>query len=213
MSDDPQRLFVFQAAAAAHGESRRWLALDTRLLPAPFYRQQLAGRHPGDWLTNLNQDALSPAGMVRLVHGLAQSNSICCLHPDFNYLSEDFYSQPAGMTFGLKPYDAKAINPPPLTAETIAQNEKFWDAMAPQLDAVERACASEKTGFNPALKKIYARFHFQPVPSPQSRLLAGWYAVALDDWGVRLQRAGQLAAAQKRFEQALALDGKMPPPV
>ncbi len=208
LSDDPQRLFVFQAAAAAHGESRRWLALDTRLLPAPFYRQQLAGRHPGDWLTNLDQDALSPAGMVRLVHGLAESNSICCLHPDFNYLSEDFYSQPAGMTFGLKPYDAKAVNPPPLTAETIAQNEKFWDAMAPHLDAIEQACAPEKTGFNPALKKIYARFHFQPVPSPQSRLLAGWYAVALDDWGVRLQRAGQLAAAQKRFEQALALDGE-----
>jgi tetratricopeptide (TPR) repeat protein len=206
LSDDPQRLFVFQAAAAAHGESRHWLALDLRLLPAPVYRRQLAGQHPGDWLTNLNQGALSPAGMVTLVHGLAESNSVCCLHPDFNYLSEDFYDQPAGLTFGLKPYDAKDMNPPPLTAETVAQNEKFWDVMTPQLDAIKQACAPEKTGFNRALEKIYARFHFQPVPSPQSRRLGKWYAVALDDWGVRLQRAGLLPAAQKRFEQALALD-------
>jgi tetratricopeptide (TPR) repeat protein len=207
LSDDPQRLFVFQAATARN-ENRQWLALDTRRLPTPFYRQQMASQHPGNWLTNLNQGELNPAGMLLLVRGLAQSNSIYYLHPDFNYLSEDFYRQPVGLTFGLKPYDFKAVNQPPLTADTMAQNEKFWDAMTPQLNAIEQACAPEKTGFNRALKKIYARFHLQPVPSPQSQLLGKWYAVALDDWGVQLQRAGQLAAAKNRFEQALALDGK-----
>ncbi len=205
LSDDPQRLFVFQAAAAQN-ESRKWLALDTRQLSSQSYRQQFAGHWSGDWLTNLDKGSLNPTGMIKLIHGLAQSNNIFYLHPSFNYLSEDFYSTPLGLTFGLNPYDAKAINPPPLTAETIARNEKFWDDLAPQLDAIEQACAPERNGFNPALKSIYARFHFQPVPPVQSRRLAVWYAVALDDWGVRLQRAGQFLAAQKRFQQALALD-------
>ena len=205
LSDDPQRLFVFQAAAA-RGENQRWLALDLRLLPTPAYRQQLAARYPGDWLTNLNQGALSPAGMLKLVAGLARSNSLYSLHPNFDYLSENFYQQPAGLTFGLQAYTGKAINPPPLTTGMISQNEKIWDEMTPQLDAIQQADLAGKTGLNPALRSLYKQLHLQPVPPAQSRLLAEWYAVALDDWAVRLQRAGQLAAAKKRLEQALALN-------
>jgi tetratricopeptide (TPR) repeat protein len=208
LSDDPQRLLVLQAAAAAQGRSRDWLALDTRSLPAVFYRRQAAGKRPGDWLTNLDQGRLNSAGMLKLISGLAQSHSVYYLNRNFSYLSEVFYQQPAGLAFELKAYAGEAINPPPPTAEAIAQNEKYWDAITPQLDALQQVCAAKMTDLNPALRVICQRFYFQPVPPTQSRRLGEWYAIALDDWGVQLQRAGQLTAAKKRFEQALALDTK-----
>ena len=206
LGDDPQQLLVFQAAAAARGESRSWLALNTRLLPSPFYRQQLAAKHPGDWLIHRNEDWLNPAGMLKLVGGLAQSNSIYFLNRNFGYFAETFYQQPAGLAFELKTYAAKTINPPPLSAEAIAQNEKLWDDVTPQLDALQRTSSAKMSGLNPGLRAIYDRFHFQPVSPIQSRVLGEWYALALNDWGVELQRAGRLTAAKKRFEQALALN-------
>jgi tetratricopeptide (TPR) repeat protein len=208
LSEDPQRLLVVQAAAAAQGQSRDWLALDTRSLPSVFYRRLLADKPPGDWLTNLDQGRLNSAGMLKLISSLAQSNSVFYLNRDFSYLSEALYQQPAGLTFGLKPYAADAINPPPLTAEMIAQSEKTWDDLTPQLDALRQTCAAKTAELNPALRMIYQRLHFQPVPPTQSRRLGEWYSIALDDWGVQLQRAGKLVAAKKRFEQALALDEK-----
>ena len=206
LGDDPQQLLVFQAAAAARGESRSWLALNTQLLPTPFYRRQLAAKHPGDWLIQRDADWLNPAGMLKLVSGLAQSNSIYFLNRNFGYFAETFYQQPIGLAFELKAYAAKTINPPPLTAEMIAQNEKLWDDVTPQLDALQRTGSAKMSGLNPALRAIYNRFHFQPVPPTQSRVLSEWYALALNDWGVQLQRAGQLSAAKMRFEQALALN-------
>jgi tetratricopeptide (TPR) repeat protein len=208
LSDDPQRLLVFQAAAAAQGRDRDWLALDTRSLASVFYRRQVANKRPGDWLTNLDQGLLNSAGMLKLISGLAQSNSIYYLNRNFSYLSEVFYQPAAGLAFGLEPYAENAIHPPPLTAETMAQNEKYWDAITPQLDALQQVCAAKMKDLNPARRAIYQRFHFQPVPPAQSHQLGEWYSVALDDWGVQLQRAGRLAAAKKRFEQALALDAK-----
>ena len=206
LGDDPQQLLVFQAAAAARGESRSWLALNTQLLPTPFYRRQLAAKHPGDWLAQRDEDWLNPAGMLKLLSGLAQSNSIYFLNHNFGYFAETFYQQPIGLAFELKPYAAKTIHPPPLTAEMIAQNEKLWDDVTPQLDALQRTGSAKMSGLNPALRAIYNRFHFQPVPPTQSRMLSEWYALALNDWGVQLQRAGQLSAAKIRFEQALALN-------
>jgi len=206
LSDDPQRLLAFQAAAAARGQSQQWLAISTPLLPTHFYRQQLADKHAGDWLTKIRQDTLNPLGVVQLIHGLVQSNAVYYLHPSFNYLSDVFYPQATGLAFKLDSYADKDINPPALTAKSIAQNEKFWDDLTPQLDAIQKVCSPEKTAFSRVVGEIYERFHFQPVTPTQSRLLGEWYAVALTDWGVQLQRAGKLDAAKKRFEQALALN-------
>ena len=208
LCDDPQRLLVFQAAAAAQKQSRAWLTLDTHLLPSVAYRRQMANHYAGDWLTNLDQGQLNPAGVIKLINNLAQSNPICFLNRNFGYLSEVFYLQSAGLTFGLHAYDENAIQPPPLTAETIAQNEKFWDDFTPQLDALRARCSATMTNPPPSLRAVYQRLHLQAVPPTQSRRLCEWYAIALDDWGVQLQRAGQLPAAQRRLAQALALNGK-----
>lgn len=205
-SDEPQRLMAFQAAAAARGQSREWFAVDTQSLPKPAYRRWLAGQHSGDWLTDSAGGDLNPAAMMKLVNALARTNQIYYLHPSFGCFFDSYFLQPAGSVYALAIFPDKAINPPPLTTATIAQNEKFWDAAAPQLEAIRQATSSKSPAHAPVQKKIYSTLHFQPVPASQSRLLGDWYAVALSDWGVQLQRAGQLSPARKRFEQALALN-------
>ena len=209
LSDDPQRLLVFQAAAAG-GKNHQWLGLNTRDLPLPAYRRQLALNHPGDWLTNAGTSNLPPAGVFRLVANLATTNRLYYLHPSFGYFFDSHYLQPAGSVFEFASFTNKSVNPPPLTADAIARTEKFWDDSASYFDAIERTCFPKKTGFDRAVEKFYARLHWQAVPPTQSRVLGEWYAVVLNDWGVRLQQAGRLAAAGKRFERALALNPDNP---
>jgi len=117
-----------------------------------------------------------------------------------------FYLQPIGSVFALKAFTDKSVNPPPLTVETIARTEKFWDATAPQLATIQQTVSLKASNLAWIQKNIDARLHLQPVPPKQSRLLGQWYSVALDNWGVQLQRAGQFMPARKRFEQALALN-------
>ncbi len=55
-------------------------------------------------------------------------------------------------------------------------------------------------------RKKIQRIGLTPVPPYQDRLLAEWYSVALDGWGVALQRQGRWKEAGLRFEQALQLN-------
>ena len=210
LSDDPQRLLVFQAAAAAAGKGRQWLGLNTLALPVTAYRRQLALDQPGDWLTNAGKDNLSSAGMLQLVNNLARTKKIYYLHPSFGYFFDFYYLQPAGSIFEFIAFTNKSVNPSPLKPAAIAQVENFWDAATPFFNAIERTCSPHKTGFDRTLDELYAQVYCQAVPPTQSRLLGEWYSIALNDWGVRLQQAGQLAAAKKSFEQALALNPNNP---
>ena len=56
------------------------------------------------------------------------------------------------------------------------------------------------------LESLYARLHLQPAPVTQGQLLGEWLSLAANDWGVQLQRAGQLETAKVRFTQAFALN-------
>ena len=205
-SDEPQRLMSFQAAAAARGKSREWFAVDTQSLPNLAYRRWLAGQHSGDWLTNSDQGDLNPVAMMKLVNTLARTNQIYYLHPSFGCFFDSFYLRPVGSVYALTAFTDKSITPPPLTAGDVAKNEKFWDAAAPRLEAVRQVGSSKTTPLAWVPKKIYSAFHLQPVLALQSWMLGDWYSVALNDWGVQLQRSGQLSIAKQRFEQALALN-------
>jgi len=200
LSDDPQRLYVFEAAAAKSGHGGGdWLAVNSRLLPDPFYRRQLAARYPADWLTNLNQGVLNPLGMVKLVDGLARSHDVYYLHPSFNCLSDLFYNEPSGLVYRQKAYADKAINVPSEDPAALAGNRSFWDQQAPRLAALQQDCAwPAKAGLD--------SLGLKPVSADQTRTIAGWYAASLDDYGVRLQRAGSLDQAGKCFATALGLN-------
>jgi len=208
LSDDPQRLYAFQAGAA--GSGRNFLALDMRLLSVPSYRRWLAARHPDPSLAVLPTNNLTATENLMLVSQLGRTNPVYYLHPSFGQFFELIYSEPIGIVSDLKLYQDKAVNPPPMSAATLARNEALWSNCLPQLEAVSKTI-SEATPHRRSLTgKIYQRFHLQPAPVVQSQLLGEWYSMTLDDWGVRLQRAGQLEKAKQQFELAAALNPNNP---
>lgn len=203
VSDNPEMLEVFQAAQARSGDKQNWLPLDTLSLPLPEYRTQLQRRHPGNWLTSTNQQELPPEDMLKLVYGLTRTNQVLYLHPSFGYFFEFLYQQPNGSVFKLERLPARSVNPPPLTAAILRQNEKIWDDQTPQIESLRRAGSPEKSSLVTSVEEI---FHLEPVTVGQIGQLKEWYSMLLNDWGVELQRNGRLPAAQRRFSQALELN-------
>ena len=207
LSDSPERLKVFQAAQAESNRKTAWLAVDTGSLPSPKYRERLDHIRPGLWLLDTNRSTLAPKEMVRLLHSLTHNNRVFYLHPSFGYYFESFYLAPSGPVGELKLYSTNSITPPPLTPDTIAMNERFWDDFTPRLEALQQFGEMTK---NRTLQKIEKKLHLETVVPAQAPMLKEWYAVALDNWAVELQRAGRLPEAEKRFSQALGLDPENP---
>lgn len=204
LSDDPQRLFVFQAAAASSG--RKFLALDTRILAASDYRRWIADRNPNAALAAAPTNNLNAGESLLLVSQLSRSNQVFYLHPSFGHFFELLYREPDGLVSGLKMYSDKSVNPPPLDARAIARTESFWSNNLPVLASVSKNLPAVKQDRRSLTGKIYQRLHLKPAPAAQGQLLGEWYAVALNDWGVQLQRAGHLAEAGNWFELAAALN-------
>jgi predicted Zn-dependent protease len=203
LADFPEKLAVFQAAQARRGGAAAWLPVDTRSLPAPEYRERLERLRPGAWLLSTNRHPLAPREMLKLVGGLAQTNRVFYLHPSFGYFFEAFYLEPSGLVSEMKLFSTNAVSPPALTPDAIARNERFWEDFTPQLDSLQRAGGKTR---NRTVHKLEQKLHLETMLPGQARLLKEWYAMSLNGWGVELQRAGRLPAAQRRFEQALALN-------
>lgn len=207
ISDDPQKLFVFQAALACRGDSRRWLPLDTKSLPDPEYRAQLERKYRVNWLTGPDRHILNPFEMTLLLDHAAQTNRLFYLHPSFGYFLERFYLQPTGTIYEMKPYPKDQFTEPPMSASEVDQNEKFWDkAWQTELEAVSRDRSPRPAGRSKIRETLLRHFHLIAIPFYQSWLLGEWASVALDGWGVELQRNGRLPEARQRFEQAIALN-------
>ena len=203
LSDDPFRLNSFMAAAAS-APGGPWLGVNTGLLPAPAYRHWLAGRPGGAGLANTTESVLSPPQMVVLLEQLIRTNRIFYLYPSFGYFFDFFYLDPVGPIYELKPLPPGTRPPPPLAAGTITTNETFWEAAAPKLTDLNSGTSPlppPKAGWLQGGAQLFLK----GVEPLQSQVLASCYAVALSDWAVRLQRAGQLTAARHRLDQAIAL--------
>jgi tetratricopeptide (TPR) repeat protein len=211
LSDDPEKLFVFQAALARQKDRCQWLPVDTRLLPAPEYRAQLERKCPAGWLTGANRHKLNSSEMLLLLDHMAQTNHLFYLHPSFGYFFERFYLQPHGAVYEMKPYPKDQFNKPPMSASEAEQNGKFWDeAWQTELELVARTVSQRQSTPSEVKKmaqKIFVQhLYLSAIPSLQSRLLGEWFSVALNGWGVELQRSGRLPEARQRFEQAIALN-------
>jgi tetratricopeptide (TPR) repeat protein len=203
LSDFPDRLASLQLAQARHANSRGWLAVDVRSLPSPDYREQLERQRPGLWMLSTNRHNLAPEEMMQLAGGLVRSNRVFYLHPSFGFFFEAFYLEPSGLIFELKPFQTNSANPPALTAESISQTEKLWDEFTPRIESLQRA----GTKNTPApVRKIERKLHLDPVAFDTAPALREWYSMALNGWGVELQRGGRLAEAQRRFVQSLDLN-------
>ncbi len=207
LSDDPQKLFLFQAALSCRRESRRWLPVDIQSLPDPKYRARLEEKRPSGWLTHTNQHELNPLETLQLLDQVARTNRLFYLHHSFGYFFERFYLQPRGAVYEMKRYETNQFNGLPLSSAEMNQTEKFWDEAWPtELEPVSQIASERHSGWLTIREKLFQEFHLSAIPPSQSRLLGEWYSVALNGWGVELQRGGRWPEARRRFEQAIMLN-------
>ncbi len=203
VSDFPNKLSVLQAALATHPAQSDCVPLDIAMLPMPAYRKHWQRLHADHALAAKPETELGPAEMFSVMDKLSQSNRVFYIHPSFGYFFEVFHQQPVGLVYEMKRLPARSFTPPLLTATMIAQNEKFWDELTPRMELLSRLAEPATS----PVEKLAPRCLFLGAVLPgQINLLRQWYSLALDDWGAQLQRNGRLAAAQKRFTQALQLN-------
>jgi len=203
LSDQPQELEVFQAALAHQPNRLDWLAVDTHALPTVEYRAWLERHHPAGWLTDENRHELMPSETVRLLEQVSRTKRLFYLHPSYGYFFERFYLEPAGAIWEMKLRGTNSPDYPSLSDSATAANESFW-TRAWQKDLSPFAVASTRRP-NVWQKEIQS-YGITPAPRFQDRLLAEWYSLSLDAWGVALQQQGRLNEARTRLEQALQLN-------
>ena len=211
LSDDPQHLYLVQATLARDGRAGEFVPLDTRSLVTPAYHRYLHRVFPQKWpqLVSATQNSpLNPVGLIGVLSLLAQTNELYYLHPSFGYYFEQFYLEPHGPVYRLKPLPDDTLLPPPLKQEQIADNEAFWtQAEAEAFPSIEQEVALPDSGVPLTLgQRLLARLHIMREQNPNAVAAGMFYSRDLDFWGVLLQRADELQRAAKCFETAQDLN-------
>ncbi len=70
--------------------------------------------------------SISPLRIYTLLNQLSKSNTLCYFNPSFGYYFEQFYQEPHGLIYVLKPLPEDTLLPPALDKNLIAENESFW---------------------------------------------------------------------------------------
>jgi tetratricopeptide (TPR) repeat protein len=203
LADEPQKLWVFQAALAHQRRRADWLAVDTHQLPNVAYRARLEHRRALGWLTDENRHELSPIETTHLLEQIARTNRLFYLHPSYGAFFERFYLEPNGASYKMILRESQNPELPQLSAAVVNANENFWNnAWQNELEPLVPAAARRLTDRQIKLEKL----GFTRTPRIQNLLLADWYSMTLDGWGVMLQGQGRWSGSQQRLEQALQLN-------
>ena len=215
LSDDSTLLLLAQAFAAQNGSSQRRMFVDTAFLLAPDYHRFLKKQHHQRWPIEPPKGHTKPVEQVALVDlllKLAKANDVFYLHPSYGYYFEFFYPEPHGLAYRLVHYPTNSFFTPLPSQPLIDENENFWtraegEDLKPLLaGASPPPLPSDASLVTSGFQSLIARLHLARVQSDDATLLASRYSRALDFWGVKLQKAGQLTLAAARFSQALKLN-------
>jgi tetratricopeptide (TPR) repeat protein len=218
-SGDQLQLLVLQATLASEAQPDRFIPVDARLLASPLYQKylrrkfshrspettaQISTALPSSTITNALETL---AEQVQLETRLAQNDRLFYLQPAYGTLSELFYLEPHGLVYEMKRYPTNAFNTPQLVPAALTNNEAFWTrtikTVAGPLQARIDAFEHPPSG----LRKQLMDFAHLEMPAPfQHKVVAQWYAIALNTWGVTLQRNGRLREATRCFERAQNLN-------
>ncbi len=204
LSDQPQKLAVFQAALSRHRTQADWLAVDTEALPSVAYRARLERRQPIGWLTDESRHNLTPLETRQLLEQIARTNRLFYLHPSYGHFFERFYLEPIGAIYEMKLRGKDPLEIAPSSASQSEANETIWNGVwEKDLAPLAAAVSPKQPGW---LDKTIGHLGLSPVPVYQDPLLAEWYSFSLDGWGVALQQQGRWNEARVRLEQALELN-------
>ena len=212
--NQPMRSVLMQSAVAHAGKANLYPVLDTQSLNWPAYHQYMNRRFPATFpLTAVKpgvETTVKPLNIALLVGSLAKSNNLCYLHPSYGYYFEQFYQEPLGLTYPLQEFATNAILPRALSKERIAANETFWKQALAVLDApITKALAdSQVKQYQGTSAADWLLIHLHATPqADQTAIIIGMFCSrSLNEWGVQLQRAGELELAAQRFQDARRLN-------
>ena len=209
LSDELGRLLLLQSAFTQAGKSKNFLFLDSSSLRVPEYYGFLRRKYPQQWQTTLPPGVaeIPDADVQYLLSKMSETNSLYYLHPSFGYYFEVFYPEAHGMVYKLQRYSTNTPLALVPSQELMAENEKFWQQVdAPVLDFIQTAAHEAAP---PTQNTLWAG-RIKPALTAQegnhdATSLGRYYSLALDYWGVQMQRSGHLREAAAHFQRAIDL--------
>lgn len=191
LADDPTRLYLLEAAYQKEGKANNNILIDTGCLPHADYIAYLYSHYPAlqKYTTNPTNlpNILPPDKLISYFLVLSQSFPIYYLQPSFGYYFEAFYLKPHGLVYELQPYPnpRESVEPPPLTAQEIKENQGIWAGLE---------------------KKSLATLPAEIKLDQATAMVGINFSIALDYWGVSLQKAGLLPEANALLGEAVKVN-------
>jgi len=207
----PIRVNLLQTVLARDGRAQDYPVVDTAAMKWAPYHNYLHHKYPKIWPAIVSTNGLiivSELYQFVLLKQLSQSNNLCYLNPSFGYYFEEFYLEPHGLVYAMKPLPADTLLPPPLDQGLIDENESFWtEVLGASRPAIDHALAPHNYGTDPGAVGWLMRHLHVPVDQDPNALLAGAiYSRGLNFLGVQVQRAVELEKAGDLFNQAQELN-------
>ena len=201
LANDPMLLMTAQAAIARNRAEQHWTLVDLQSLPLAKYRVALENKSSWGWTSTNSTTELTPSLCLQLLQQLSATHHLFYLLPaPGHFLFEQFYPATMGGTHELKNLADNSFDAPPLTTNEIVANETFWDA------AWEKHLARVSQINTRAAKNSPRHLALTAVKPEQAQQFGRWFSMAINNWGVELQRNGKLMEARHRFEQAQLLN-------
>lgn len=207
--DQPWRAMLMQAAAARFGRAQDFPVLDTAALNWAPYHKCLQRQYPGKIplvVKPTDIGGVAPMNIFGMVDTLVKSNAVSYLHPSYGYYFERFYPEPHGLSYAMKLLSEKTLLPPALDKNLIAENEAFWTklvtTLGPSVDRVLMQSQIEKYSGDTLPGWLLMHLHALPQANQNTIVVGMFCSRSLNDWGVQLQRAGELEKAAQRFQEA-----------
>ena len=195
LSDDQIALYSLAGALTENGSRKNYILVDTKSLSQPAYHRYLRKSYPQRWPASAVDypllDKVPDPVLLQLITELSGSGELYYLHPSFGYYFEQFHLVPRRMAYELKPYSTNGLSAPKMSAEIVRENHAFWQ------DFQERELRVLMKGQDQKKKKL--------EPNSLSTFLRVSYSQRLNNFGVELQRSGELEKAGEYFGAALRI--------
>ena len=195
-SYDPSPLLLLEESLIRYHHENKYVLVDTSLLGThPEYLGFLNRKYPAfqinSYLPSPKADPREAPVLMQWLHAIARNHELYWLHPVAGFIAEDFESHQQGLVYPLKPYASRNAAATPMSANDFSRNEKFWaNFRAYNYTNLIQRTALPSGRFAPA------------EPDSSAFVLSGYYSLALDNWGVELQRRGDFKGAGSCFELA-----------
>ena len=205
-------LLSLQTTLIRRGQQTAYLSVDLSALTRdPGYFEVLRQGHPQFNLSlpllHLPADLTNPPVLTAWLQDLVAAREVYYLHPVVGGLAESFSFQPHGLFYQLKPCVTNVLDGGQLPPKVLAENQAFWQAFTAQSlpELVRHIPSPEQLAQSRSRQRLRQQADRGPERDPWAAVVGVFYARALNNWGVELQKAGSLFEAGNCFATALQL--------